>query len=395
MRTLHAYLLRQVLGTLAMTVAVFTFFALLISVLNEILGLVVSQQVSLVLIGKAILLLVPYVLVHSLPMGLLTAGLLVFGRMSADQEITAMRASGVSLVRLVSPLLVLSIGLSVVCASITLHFGPKCRLIYKDLLRDVGLTKATALIPENTYIRDFSGAIVYVNKVDGSYLEDILIYELKGDSVESFTRATSGEIQINGTNNLVSVLLTNAFHTRFMEGQRLPQTFSLEDTEFVYTNTGLRKADSRVELDNMTFSELQRELQELEVQTSKALELGPAVKLAKTPEERRKAERLRRAWQTDLTYPVRLQIHKQVAFSFACIGFTLVGIPLGIRAHRRETSFGVAIGIVLVLVYNSFFILGSSLASKPELSPHLILWLPNFFFQIVGGVLLWRANRGG
>src|SRR5215207_8467402 len=98
MRTLHTYILRQLLGTLAMTVGVFTFFILLVSVLKEVLGLLVSQQISLTLVAKAVLMLIPHVLVYALPMGLLTAALLVFGRLSADHEITAMRAGGVSLV---------------------------------------------------------------------------------------------------------------------------------------------------------------------------------------------------------------------------------------------------------------------------------------------------------
>jgi lipopolysaccharide export system permease protein len=388
-KTLHLYLTRQVLTTLLMTVAVFTFVLMLGSVLKEVLGLLVNRQADLWMVAQAIGLLVPYVLVFALPMGMLTATLMVFGRFSADHELTAVRASGVSLVSLVTPVLLLSVALSGLSALINLQIAPACRLAYKQLLYQVGLAKTGTFIQEKTYNKDFPGLVVYVSRVRGTNLEDILIYETQ-EGRTAYGSAEEGQIQFNPSNNVITVLLSKYHRVSFREGQRLPQPVMGATAEFSYTNTTPRAPGRKTDLSDMTFSQLQDELRDLEkrMNTPEPVEKLPSEQL------RDKMRQLKAQRKPDLTLPVRVQLHRQVAFSFACIGFTLVGIPLGIRAHRRETSFGIALALILVVLYYSFFILGQSLETRPELAPHLILWIPNFLFQALGIVLLWRANRG-
>ncbi len=391
MKTLHLYLTRQVLVTLMMTVLVFTFVLMLGTVLKEILGLLVNRQAGLGLVIQAVGLLIPFVLVFALPMGMLTAALLVFGRFSADNELTAVRASGVSLLSLVTPVLILSVLLSGVAAYINLELAPQCRVAYKRLLSQAGFAQSANLIPEKTYIKELNtNCIVYISKVTGTNLEGVLIYEWRNDKVESYNRAEHGVLQFDPGNSVLTVVLSNAYSVTVREGDSLPQPVPLGVIEFSFTNAPARLERRRVDVSDMSFRQLRAELRELE----RRMEAPVPVEKLPTEMLREQMNKLRAQKKLDLTLPVRVQLHRQVAFSFACVGFTLIGIPLGIRAHRRETTFGMAVSLILVVVYYSFFILGQSLETRPDLAPHLILWLPNFLFQSIGMVLLWRANRG-
>ncbi|HKQ40156.1 MAG TPA: LptF/LptG family permease [Verrucomicrobiae bacterium] len=391
MRTLHRYVTRQIVATMLMTVVVFTFVLLLGNVLKEILGMLVNRQATLMMAVQAIGLLIPFVLVFALPMGLLTATLLVFGRFSADQELTAVRASGISLVSVITPVLLLSTVMSLVSAWVNLEVAPKCRVAYKRLLMQVGLSQAGFLLPEKTFIKDFPNKIVYIGNIDGPNLKDILIYNLNAEGkVDYYIRAKEGKIETDEASQVIHVQLTDAWRVGLMEDSEVPVPVYAAESSLSYTNRPEDLKAEKMQISDMTFQELRSQLQVLE---QRVRYMGPdPVKL--TREEARQKLRELKQFQGDITLPIRLQIHSKIAFSFASIGFTLVGIPLGIRAHRRETTFGIALALILVMVYYSFFIIGQSLDTKPQYYPHLILWVPNFLFQAIGMVLLWRANRG-
>jgi lipopolysaccharide export system permease protein len=384
MKTLHWYLTRQVVASLLLTVAVFTFVLLLGNLLREIMELVVNRAVPLVTVFEALGYLIPFVLVFALPMGLLTATLLVFGRFSADQELTAARASGVSLVALITPILLLSVVLSGVSAWFNMQLGPQCRMAYKALLFRLGVERPTALLAENQFVRSFPGYIIYVGKANGSNLENLVVYQMD----------------------------TNAPLPDVESDLPLPDSVVHGATNIPRVAMILKAATATLSVDTNT-QEIRLEMPEVEaidIRSSQPAQLGNTVLPIPV---NLSAPRLRAPPLSDMTLgqllntfyehrrlgldvtPVKVQMHRQAAASFACIGFALVGIPLAVRAHRRETSVGFGIALALVALYHSFLILAQAWETYPERHPELILWIPNVLFQVVGGWLLWRANRRG
>ena len=388
MKTLHLYLTRQVLATLAVTVAVFTFVLLLGNIMKDVLGLLVGGQVGLGTVFQAIGLLVPFVWVFALPLGMLTATLLVFGRFSADQELTAARAGGVSLISLSAPILVLSLVLCGFCAWVNMDLGPRSRTMHKQLFFKLLTSQVSAAqIPEGRYITKYQdrGFIFFVGKNRDGNLEDVIVYKLgTGTNFPTTITASRGNIVVDATNNSITLNLLDARTVSF-EGDQSVLSHDASLSRKIEL-PGSDKIMEKNSMSDMSFTQLRQEMREMEAlaarpttsnnnATTKPLSLSP--------------EQL-----NQIISQLRVQIHRQVAFSFACFGFTLIGIPLGIRVQRRETNIGFAIAIVLVLIYYSFILFGLSLSKHPEYSPHLLLWLPNILFQGIGAVLLWRANKG-
>ena len=401
MKTLHFYVLRQAIATLAMTLCVFVFVLLLGNLLREILAILVNRQATVFLIVKALGLLLPWIMAYALPFALLTAMLLLFGRLSADNELTAVRASGVSLMSLITPLLIFALLMSGVSAWFNLKVTPESRVAYKQLLLQLGLQNTESLITEDRFIDEIPNVILYVRKKRGDSLEDVCIYGLKNGEIVTRATAPRGRVVWDRPGGKVTFELDHAL----LEGREehivdvrespaaLPVTslFGTNIVSEIATNLrpGRLIGKSRV----FDWHPIQGETT-IPVDLPK---VGPprATKLNEMSFTQLREELAKRKGQGVTVTPVLVQMHRQIAFSFASFAFTLVAIPLGVRAHRRETSIGMAISIILALVYYSFMILGEALQMRDKLNPHLLVWIPNLLFQTLGIALLWRANRMG
>ena len=386
LKTLHYYLTRQVLATLIMAVAIFTSVLLIGNVLKEILVRLINGQATLGGVVQAFVLLLPFVLVFALPMAMLTAVLLVFGRFSADQELTASRSSGVSLMMLIAPVLGLSLLLCGISGLVNLEIAPRCRTAYKQLMIRMGARMALAAIPEGRPIRDFPGYVLIVGRVEGRNLYEVYLskWDAEHDKATSMAFASRGTVE--RTNQQIVVHLEDIIGLD-RDGQKW-RTASAQTFDRSLDLSRLDNPAGKPELSDMTFRRL---LEELRV--SEQFPRLPAGGVATPGNPPGQTDSWRQPG-ADVVTPILVQMHRQVAVSFACFGFALVGIPLGIRAHRRETTVGIALALGLALIYYSLVILSQSLEASFSPLPCLVVWLPNFIFQVAGTLMLWRANRG-
>ena len=89
----------------------------------------------------------------------------------------------------------------------------------------------------------------------------------------------------------------------------------------------------------------------------------------------------------------RTEINKRFSFPFACVAFAIIGVPLGVTAHRRETSVGFAMGLIVAVAYFLFVIIADTLRGNPKVHPELLIWIPNVLFIILGVLLFRRLAR--
>ena len=205
LKTLHLHLLRQTTATLVVTVGVFTFVLLLGNVLKDVFDLLATGKASVGLVLRAILLLVPFAMTFALPIAMLTATLLVFGRLSTDGEITAIRAGGISLVAAIAPVLALSILFSGVCAAFNCHVSPASRVAFKELQNEVIRARGFGGVAEGRYL-DFGTLTLYAKEVRGTNLRDVIVYQVANGHRQLDLWAPNGEFTTD-SNGLPKMLL--------------------------------------------------------------------------------------------------------------------------------------------------------------------------------------------
>lgn len=369
MKILYRYLLGQVLTTAVTATAVLTLILVLWNLAQRVIDLLVNNDIPLSLILKMVALLIPQALTLTLPWGLLVAVLIVFGRMSHDLELQSIRASGFGLIPLIAPIVLLSLTFTLFSFYNNAFLAPQTMTTFKRSLIDLGRNNPTVFLRAQEPIDQFDDLLIYIDKKYGNIVEGVNIWELNDDNIPvSSLRAEKGTISANLQDMTLNVTLTNV--RQEMRDRDHP-------TDLGKIQAGLSAGSFPLPLPLGKLLDDTRINQDITIMPF--IQLGSSI--------------LSPSGLINNPLPLLTELQRRLAFSFASFTFVIIGIPLAITAHRRETAAGIILSLVVAVSYYLLIVLATALKEKAAAHPELIVWMPNLIFQALGFFLLWKMNR--
>lgn len=372
MQTLNRYLTRDFLVTFGITLAVFT-GVMSLGVLKQAVD-VAARGISFGLVLQVFGLNFPFMLTFTIPISLLTASLLVFGRMSFDGEITAMKACGISLWQIIAPILCIAIALALFCLAINTTIAPHCRWQYRAMIAKAGGIDPATLLEPGRFVRDFPGLLIYISSRDGNRINNVVVIQPGTNGAQQRISAEHGTIRTDQTNALMHINLYNVRNdARIKDGNKDDSVQRIIAAEYPYTidlKQVLRKQNVTRKIGEMNYRELIHG-------AANIAEYFPGVEPEKLREQR---------------MTMLIEASKRLALSIACFAFVLIGVPLGLKSKRKESSIGIAISFAVVFVFYLFLIIATNLKGHPAARPDLIIWIPVIAAQLLGFHLIRRAN---
>lgn len=362
-RILFWYVLREITAPCAIGLLVFTFI-LLMNKLLKLVELLVNKGVSLAEVVQLVWYLLPSFLVLTLPISILLGLLICLGKLSADAELIALKASGVSLYQLLAPAAVVCCAGFVATNVLTLYLLPHGNYAFRKNLVEFGRKHSDAGLEEGIFIDDFEGIVLYINAFDKeeNRVNGIFISDRRNTRFPSVIVAEHALIfAARDGAHLLFELSNGAIH-------RFDQTTN--DYQYALFNTysmNIRLA----EVDDDDFKIKYREMD--------------TAALWRLSDERRK--------NNLSAVTINVEIHKRLAFPFACLVFGLLGVALGGSWRRGGRSFGFIACLLIVFLYYLFLNIGENLAKAGYVFAWMGIWLPNIILGSVGISLFLRAAR--
>lgn len=361
---------------------------------KELHSLLVESGAPPTIVFDFIVQVIPFSLTFSVPWGFLTAVLLVYGRLAADNELTSMRMAGLSLWRLSMPAIGMGVALSLLCYYINIEVAPKGKNAMSDLVMKAAMDNPRNLLTAGGGETKLDGVRLYVEGRDGDRLFGVHIYPvddagaaktgMKGFAAMHAQSADVGEF------NLRSRMLSLILHKAIIEhadgdATNMPMFEELPMQVHIPMRTRRKLKPNR-----FTNFEIADTLRHWEIVRN--VHYGTIDQLAKNAETAKPlfpcANNLWDAARSDASYFIsgmrkkeelafRTEGVQRASFACACFVFSLIGVPLAITARRKDTSTGFAMGILVAAVYFVALVFCELSRKSSGITPYIVLWIPN------------------
>jgi lipopolysaccharide export system permease protein len=366
------FIAREVFTFAVMSTATLSFVLVLGNVFREVCELLLNHRIPLESILEFVACAIPFCLTYTLPWGFLTALFLVFGRMAADRELLVLQTNGVPIGRACRWVFLIGLAFSLLCFWINAEVNPRARQRMKVILHDLAISTLLNDTGSNRFVH-LPNRVLYIGAQDSGKLRNVQIYEYDEESqLERTVMAQNGWLEsLEEKDELVLHLdgvisderggdnddeeSVSTFHES-ISAQQFAYSISYFDLLRKYSSTNFKSLGSR------TLGELNESLMHDD---------------------------------TDPTmYSIFLtEFNKRISLSLACLTFTFIGVPIAILFHRKETTIGFGLGLIVACSYFVFYMVADNCRDNPAVRPQVLMWLANAVFIPLGGALFRHLAR--
>ncbi|MFQ6067386.1 MAG: LptF/LptG family permease [bacterium] len=360
MKILNRYILKEI-GIAFIFGFIFFNFILFIGIIFDLTELIFIENAPLVEVGKLVAFKIPSFFDIVIPVSLLFASLLSFGRLSSEGEIIAMRSSGISLFHIAGLLLLFAFFLTLGSLLFSFSLTPWCNQHYKKTYRKIILQRPTIQVKEKMII-DLKERKLYtyhINRKD-SEMQEIVIYEFPSEGNYIFPQIT---LAPKGKFEEEILKLKRVTFYRFGNNYRIYQRGRFDSQTIYLSPKAAEEAMEERAIGELSLWEISQKLN--------------SEKTKPKPDE----EKIRK---------LAVNFHGRIAIPLATFLLGLIAVPLAIKMKRGEKSINLGISLVIAVVYYVLFLTGRFLGRGGFLPPYLAMWLPNILLSAAG---IWSSTR--
>ena len=357
-RIIFRYLVSEILPPFLLGLLAFTLI-LLVGRMVKLIELVVTRGVPLLQIGKLFSLILPTFLEMTVPMAFLLAILLGLGRLSNDQELLAMKASGVSPNQILWPIATVAWCIALSTLALTLFVRPAANFALKSEIYKIAKSRIGTALKEKVFNDEFPKILIYVEEIipPGNTAQGVLIVDNRDSSREN--------IILGKVARIASDEQSNSLGLRLFDGS----VYEREKNRSGFSQTRFNIYDFRLDLDELVGPVRQQQSGPKEM---------PLFDLLSMIEEKQK--------RGVTVTPERMELHQRISIGFAPLVLCLLGVSLTLvpRPSRANRSWGLVVCVLWLLIYYALLSLGKALGDEGLLHPMIALWLPNLVVGAIG-----------